>query len=183
MLASGIKILSPEVKMNTTIPAELLTLKKRFDDWRANRKYIREPIPDELRRAVLEISQHHPPSLIDRILKVHLSRLKKTPLPQLCAPTGTAPKKKPQSARPKRSDVAVRKATPPSTHSAFEMPQSAFFELPPAATLPVDSSSAPAPCRLQLERPDGSRLTLILPASDSLTIDRLVADFLRGSER
>jgi hypothetical protein len=32
MLISGIEILSPEVTMNTTIPAELLTLKKRFDE-------------------------------------------------------------------------------------------------------------------------------------------------------
>ena len=31
--------------MNSTIPAELLELKARFETWRTNRKYVREPIP------------------------------------------------------------------------------------------------------------------------------------------
>jgi hypothetical protein len=33
--------------MNSTIPADLLALKARFETWRANREYVREPIPDE----------------------------------------------------------------------------------------------------------------------------------------
>jgi hypothetical protein len=32
--------------MNSTTPADLLELKVRFETWRANRKYVREPIPD-----------------------------------------------------------------------------------------------------------------------------------------
>ena len=31
--------------MNSTIPADLLELRARFETWRANRKYVREPIP------------------------------------------------------------------------------------------------------------------------------------------
>ncbi len=53
-----------------SIPNELLELKARFDQWRANRKYQREPMPDELRNAALEISSHYPPSLLRRVLKV-----------------------------------------------------------------------------------------------------------------
>ena len=34
--------------MNSIIPADLLELKARFETWRTNRKYVREPIPDEL---------------------------------------------------------------------------------------------------------------------------------------
>jgi len=34
--------------MNSTIPADLLELKARFETWRTNRKYVREPISDEL---------------------------------------------------------------------------------------------------------------------------------------
>ena len=34
--------------MNSTIPVDLLELNTRFETWRANRKYAREPIPDEL---------------------------------------------------------------------------------------------------------------------------------------
>jgi hypothetical protein len=43
--------------MMDSIPNELLELKARFDQWRANRKYLREPIPDELRNAAMEISR------------------------------------------------------------------------------------------------------------------------------
>ena len=31
--------------MNSTIPADLHELKTRFETWRTNRKYLREPIP------------------------------------------------------------------------------------------------------------------------------------------
>jgi hypothetical protein len=168
MLGLRYQNFSLEVKMNTTIPAELLTLKTRFDDWRANRKYVREPIPDELRLAVLEMIRRNPPSLIRSVLKVDPSRLKKKSPTKGNAPKGPASKEKP---RP----------TINPTH-----PEVAFFKLPTVGAALADSSSAqtsPAPCRLQLERPDGSRLTLTLPTSDSLTINRLVADFLRGSER
>ena len=56
--------------MNSTIPIDLLELKARFDTWRANRKFVREPIPDELRQAAAEMSQRYPPSLVGRILKL-----------------------------------------------------------------------------------------------------------------
>jgi hypothetical protein len=42
--------------MNSIIPADLLELKARFETWRTNRKYVREPIPDELRKAAAELS-------------------------------------------------------------------------------------------------------------------------------
>lgn len=34
--------------MKTTIPAALLARTNRFDDWRANRQSLPEPMPDEL---------------------------------------------------------------------------------------------------------------------------------------
>ena len=143
--------------MIATIPAKLLALKKRFDDWRANRKYLREPIPDELRRAVLEMSRHYPRTLIHQTLRVDPSRLKK-PTPK-----------------------------PPARTTVRKKPTAAFIQLPPPLSFPELGASPPPSatntCRLQLERPDGSRLTLTLPASDSLTINRLCADFLRGSDR
>lgn len=39
--------------MNSTIPADLLELKARFETWRMNRKYLREPIPDGLWKIAL----------------------------------------------------------------------------------------------------------------------------------
>ena len=46
------------------IPDDLLDLQSRFVQWRANRKHKREPIPDQLRDAALEMSRRYPPSLL-----------------------------------------------------------------------------------------------------------------------
>jgi hypothetical protein len=57
------------------IPDQLLELQARFDQWRANRKYNREPIPDQLRDAALEMSRRYPSSLLRQVLKIQLCRL------------------------------------------------------------------------------------------------------------
>jgi hypothetical protein len=63
--------------MNSTIPLDLLELKTRFETWRTNRKYMRELIPDELWNAAAELSRRYPTSLVGRVLKLDLSKLKK----------------------------------------------------------------------------------------------------------
>lgn len=139
--------------MDSTVPAELLELKSRIETWRATRKYVREPIPGELRRDALAMSRRYPSRLVRQVLKIDPSRLKK-----------------PAAKQPARA-------------KARRKPQAAFFQLPTALTLPELGSLSPpstAGCRLQLERPDGSRLTLTLPAFDSVSINRLCVDFLRG---
>jgi hypothetical protein len=55
--------------------------------------------------------------------------------------------------------------------------QTTFFELPVTACLPTTESIKD--CRLLLERPDGARLTLTLPALDLASINQLIVDFLR----
>ena len=62
--------------MNSTIPGDLLELKTRFEIWRTNRKYVREPIPDELWNAAADLCRRYPPSLVGRVLKLDSSRLK-----------------------------------------------------------------------------------------------------------
>lgn len=64
--------------MSATIPADLLELNIPSETWRTNRKYPREPIPDELWNAAADLSRRYPPSLVGRILKLDSSRLKKT---------------------------------------------------------------------------------------------------------
>jgi hypothetical protein len=59
----------------TTIPVELLTLKTRFDEWRIGRKYKREPIPNDLRQAVVKISGKVSQAQIRKFLKVDPRRL------------------------------------------------------------------------------------------------------------
>ncbi len=137
------------------IPDDLLDLQSRFIQWRANRKYNRQPIPDELRDAALEMSRRYPPSLLRRVLKIQLCRL--------------TPKAETHPRRSKR-----------------QQSQTAFFKLPPPQASLGAESLAPQTStayRLQLERQDGSRLTLTLPSLDAATLSALCADFLRGSSR
>jgi hypothetical protein len=127
--------------------------KAQFDHWRSIRPYIRQPIPEDLRHAALEMSQRYSPALVGRILKLDPQRLKK-PVP-----------------KPARQKTSLKK------------PQTAFFKLPTEVILPKpDSSVVPAAtgCRVLLERPDGARLTLMLPSLDLTEINRLCSDFWRS---
>ena len=62
--------------MNSIVHANLLELKTRFETWRTNRKYVREPIPDELLNSAAELNRRYPTSLVDRVLKLDPSILK-----------------------------------------------------------------------------------------------------------
>lgn len=134
---------------NSTVPADLLELQSRLNSWRRNRKYLREPIPAEIRQAAAEMSRRYSPSLVRRHLKLDPWKLNKT-IPQ----NGPRARKTPMPA--------------------------AFFALSPEATIAAGSSPRSADCRLQLERPDGSRLTLVLSAFDASTIATLCDQFLRS---
>lgn len=141
--------------METTIPAEMLELKARLDHWRATRKYKHEPIPDDLRSAVLELDQRYSSSLLERVLKIQLWSLRRR-----------GASKAPAKAR-------LRPTSPKSSKPTF-------FKLPPETVLPTAPSPSNSPYRLLLERPDGTRLTITLPLLDPASIQRLCADFLRG---
>jgi hypothetical protein len=137
--------------MDSTLPADLLKLKDRLEAWRATRKYARQPIPDEFRQAAAEMTKRHPLSLVRRVLKLDPWRMKKPAT--------------------KKSDRARHK------------PQTSFFTLPPEPALLLSEPSTPQTltgCRLQIERPDGSCLTLTLPLLDPISISRLCSDFLRA---
>jgi hypothetical protein len=141
--------------MQTTIPADLLDLKARLDQWRANRKYIRQPMPADLRQAAVKICQRYPYALVRRVLKLDPWRL-----------NGPATKKSAQTTARKKQHTA-------------------FFTLPPDAALSGSISGAPSTtdCRLLLERPDGARLTLTMPALDLISTRQLCDDFLRGDKQ
>jgi hypothetical protein len=138
--------------MDSTIPADLLKLKTRLEAWRATRRYARQPIPDEFRQAAAEMADPYSPSLVRRVLKLDPWKVKK-----------------PATKKPAR----VR-----------NLPQTPFFTLPLEAAFTGSGQSAPplltAGCRLLVERPDGSRLTLTLPSLDLVSIHRLCVEFLRA---
>ena len=141
--------------MQTTIPADLRDLKARLDQWRATRKYIRQPLPADLRQAVVKISRQHPYGLVRRVLKIDPWRL-------------NGPK----------TEKSAPVAAPKKQHTAF-------FTLPPDAVLPGSISGAPSQpdYRLQLDRPDGARLTLTMPALDLVSTRQICDDFLRGAKQ
>jgi hypothetical protein len=76
----------------------------------------------------------------------------------------------------------LNKRTTKKPDRARHKPKTAFFTLPSETPLLLQGSSATQDlvgCRLQIERPDGSRLTLMLSSLDLVSIIRLRADFLR----
>jgi len=137
--------------MSTTIPAELLALKSRFDQWRATRSHIRERVPDELREAVVKLARRYPPALIRRVLKVDPWRM-----------NGSIPDK-PVPTRKKQSTT--------------------FFQLPIEVSGPISIPNDATSIRLQLERPDGVRLTLTVPALDFDSVRQFCADFLPNNKQ
>jgi hypothetical protein len=136
-----------------SIPADLLEIKHRLDSWRATRKYRREPIPGELRQAAAQISQRYPYSLVRNTLKIDPRRLLG---PSMKSTRGNSRKK---------SQTAFFKLRP----ADLSLPETAV------SSLPLNSGY-----RLQIERPDGSRLTLTLQTLDAATLNSLCRDFLKG---
>jgi hypothetical protein len=66
---------------------------------------------------------------------------------------------------------------------APNLPQLAFFTLPPESAFPHQETSTSPPLttgHLQIERPDGARLTLMVPALDLLSVNQICAEFLRA---
>jgi len=77
-----------------SIPDDLLELQARFDQWRANRKYNRESVPNQLRYAALEMSRRYPSSLLRQVLKIQLCRL----MPKAKTNARRSKRKQPQTA-------------------------------------------------------------------------------------
>jgi hypothetical protein len=74
----------------------------------------------------------------------------------------------------------IKRSARPSTR---KKPQATFFQPPTEIALQeveAPLTQSPAGCRLQIERPDGSRLTLMLPSLDQVSFKRLCIDFLRS---
>ena len=141
--------------MNTTIPKELLDLKAQFDLWRQSRTSSRTPIPEHLWHKAVALLAHHPLHSICAVCKLHPDRLKR------------------------RAGMAVPHSNSPQQNG--DSARRAFFHLPPPAVSdPTPPQSTLPSYRLQLERPDGARLTLTLSALDAATINSLCERFLLG---
>lgn len=137
--------------MKAALPSDLLKLKAQFESWRKKRPK-QGPIPEHLRQAAIALLDHCSASMICRVLRLH-PRTLQTPV----------------VSKVRRQAAAQRSLD--------------FFPLPPAppqTDLFSSLGAARSDCRLLLERPDGSRLTILLPALEPATLETLCADFLHS---
>lgn len=138
--------------MNSSLPADLLKLKARFETWRRNRQ-TRARIPEDLRQAAIALRDRYSASTLCRTLRLQPRTLK----------------------APLAANSAA--STSPAHPAAAFFPLPGVESLPP----PLSSLRlAPADCRLLIERPDGARLPLLLPPLDPALLSTLCSNFLRS---
>jgi hypothetical protein len=143
--------------MNNSLPDDLAKLQARFEHWRNTRK-TRSPIPKDLLQAARALLDHYSVSLVCRVCRLHPTSLHKRA------------KSASTSSKPIKTD-----------HKYASTSQTAFYCLPPAASLPEPPVPISTPdCRLVLERTDGARMTLVLPPLDATAISTLCSNFLRA---
>ena len=131
---------------------DLARVQTLFERWRARRSTPRQRIPPELWDAALTLLDHYPLSVVARALRVSSQQLRG------------------------RRDALLAS----DTDAPFPV---RFVEFPAATLASPDAraSGAEAPARLVLERSDGARLSLTLPASSWDRVDSLLSRFLDAS--
>ena len=138
---------------------DLARTRHAFQLWRANRKG-RTRIPPELWEQAVSLLTHHPISRVARQLRLDPAELRKR----------------------------CHASSPPPVPVISPAPR--FVELP-AADLHDENTAQPktpaaprqfttAALRLVIERADGNRLTLHLPASEWPRVERLCSSFIRS---
>jgi hypothetical protein len=96
--------------MNSTTPQDLLDLKSRIDLWRSTRRFIRQPIPDDIRLAIVQAASRHSPRLVKKVLKLDPYRFKP-------ASSSTAKSAKSVSSTQQIDFVTLSPTTDPFTRS------------------------------------------------------------------
>ena len=138
---------------NHSPSTDLERVRDAFVSWRATRTRQTAPIPESLRQAAL--------ALLDRY-----------PMAEVCLQLGL---------RSSRLKHFLNKSASSSKPTSLAQPT--FIQLAPGSLAPINSPhpSPAAACRLVLERPDGSRLSLTIPCSDWSQLDSLCRDFFNSA--
>lgn len=136
--------------MDSSLPADLVDLTNHLNQWRQSHRK-RSRIPDRFYKTAVALLDHYSVSTICQQTRLRPASLRKHA----------------HQSRP----------TPPSESP----PPTPFLQLQTADLLKGSASQLPAQgsIRFQLERPDGTRLMLSVPALDFTTINTLVTNFLR----
>jgi hypothetical protein len=123
-----------------------------FETWRATRTHQTAHIPDPLRRAAVALLDRYSMAEVCRTLHLRASRLGKL--------------------QQERS-LPARQPGPPSSTPTF-------VELTDTGVLASAAPPSTPPCRVVLERADGSRLAVWVPSSDWAKLESLCSAFLAG---
>src|SRR5262245_54828500 len=138
---------------------DLHFVRTEFEAWRA-RRIGRKRIPESLWAAAVALLDHYPLNLVSRELRLSPKELRKRRL--------VNGQKPPQR---KRSQQTFLELSP----HALSRPQLSAHSVASDSALLLNDGA----CRVVLERGDGSRLSLTLPA-DWMRIEALCAGFLRA---
>src|SRR5215475_6692830 len=136
--------------MKSTIPSDLLKLKKRFEAWRRTRTK-RSKTPNHLLKAAAALLDHYSASMVCRVCGINLRTLRR---------------QSSSNSSPRRSAINAPDFFPLS----LTLPQPDISYSP---------RRAQTDCQLLLERPDGARLSIFLPSLTEASISTLCSDFLR----
>lgn len=152
------------METHLTKSSDLEQVKAEFEAWRKQRAG-REPIPERLWIAAIELLNHYPVSTVRKQLRLNLRQLKQR--------SGAHPHLH-QHSLPKQQFLEIKPGAiaAPASLSRFSNNSNQ-----PVESIPVDSLRAV--CRIAFQRGDGSSLTIQLPA-DSNIIPAICADLLRA---
>jgi hypothetical protein len=128
--------------------SELARVRALFEQWRERRTFPNQRIPDELWLAAVAVLDHFPLQVVARALHVSDSRL-----------------------RHKRAALVAPRDAPAT-------PRFVALSIPSLEQEAERTAGTYESARLTIERPDGARLSLALPAQHPALIEALARAFL-----
>lgn len=153
--------------MPKAVSPELLAFKAELDLHRQSHP-PRARLPEHLWQQAVALLARHSISAVCRVTNLHQDGLRRQALRAgVIAAAATTP----SSAAPQF--ITLQMPDPQSPVTALAPPT-------PPPNAPSDAAATAAPAYLALERADGSRLTLCVPAPDGARIEALCALFLRS---
>lgn len=139
-------------------PEKLQAVRSQFESFRAERTRVSQPFPQSLRKAATQLLKDHPFNIVCQQLAITGDQLRKW-----------------QGVNGSRAKATKAPTTPSETFLELKAPQlNAVKAVPNIATVVTS-----AECRIVIERPDGSRLAVSVPA-DWAQVAAFCTNFLRA---
>lgn len=151
---------------------DLDAVRAQFEDWRS--RPGRRHIPDDLWLAAIRLLDYYPVSVVSEHLRLNSARLQQQQNKLLSLPSPLP--SVPSTHATRRAPSTLRRARRKPTDDKLSNPQPSIQFL----QLTTDPSTAQTECSIIIERGDGSRLSLRLPAERPI-IEAISANFLRQS--